>query len=81
MIRKMNEAGKTGEAFVFVIDFEMKNCIFKPLTALDSSLFYCLKNHIHLPEKATLSSSLQKKGDNFSYYNYLNIKNNFSNLM
>ena len=49
----MNEAGKTGEAFVFVIDFEMKNCIFKPLTSLNSSLFFCLKNHIHLPEKTT----------------------------
>lgn len=53
MIKKMNEAGKTGEAFVFVIDFEMKNCILKPLTALDSSLFFCLKNHIHLPEKTS----------------------------
>jgi para-aminobenzoate synthetase component 1 len=53
MIKKMNEAGKTGEPFVFVIDFEMKNCIFQPLTALDNSLFFCLKNHIHLPEKTT----------------------------
>jgi para-aminobenzoate synthetase component 1 len=53
MIKVMNEAGKTGEAFVFVIDFEMKNCIFKPLTGLDDSLFFCLNNHIHSPEKTT----------------------------
>ncbi len=49
----MNEAGRRGKAFVFVIDFEMKDCIFKPLTALDNSLFFCLNNLIHLPKKTT----------------------------
>ncbi|MCU0473013.1 MAG: aminodeoxychorismate synthase component I [Bacteroidales bacterium] len=53
MIKKMNEAGRRGKAFVFVIDFEMKDCIFKPLTALDNSLFFCLNNLIHLPKKTT----------------------------
>lgn len=47
----MNEAGRVGEAFVFIIDFEMKNCIFKQLTALDNSLFFCLDNFKHIPEK------------------------------
>lgn len=70
MIRKMNEAGKTGEAFVFVIDFEMKNCIFKPLTSLDSCLFFSLGTHIHLPENTTSQKSFyfEKIPVSFSEY-------------
>lgn len=70
MIKKMNEAGKTGEAFVFVIDFEMKNCIFKLLTALDSSLFFCLKNHFHLPEKTTSRESFYFEKIPVSFFEY-----------
>ncbi len=53
MIRKMNEAGRIGEPFIFVIDFEMEDCILKPLTELDNSLFFCFNNHTHLPERTS----------------------------
>ncbi len=37
MIHKMNELGKSGEAFIFIIDFEMKEPVFIPLNEVNSN--------------------------------------------
>jgi len=37
MIHKMNESGKRSEAFIFIIDFEMKEPVFIPLNEVNSN--------------------------------------------
>lgn len=70
MIKKMNEAGKMDEAFVFIIDFEMKNCVFKSLTELGNSLFFSMGNHIHLPEKAITQKPFYFEKMPVSFFEY-----------
>jgi para-aminobenzoate synthetase component I len=70
MIIKMNEAGKNGAAFVFVIDFEMENCIFMPIIELNNSLYFSLKNHTHLPQKSASNKSFYFETNPVSFSEY-----------
>ena len=51
MISKMNKAGGAREPFLFVIDFEMQDCIFRPLLGLSDDIFFSLPGSSHLPYK------------------------------
>ena len=46
----MNEAGRQAEPFLFIIDFEMQNCIFCRLSEAGNNIYYSTGNHNHLPE-------------------------------
>ena len=46
----MNHAGKNSKAFVFIIDFDMNNCILKFLPMVDKDIFFSMNWYSHIPE-------------------------------
>jgi para-aminobenzoate synthetase component 1 len=78
MIKQMNTAGKEGEAFVFIIDFEMQNCIFRILPLPDKDVFFYMQHHSHLPKDIiyTKPFHFEKRPIDFPAY-----KSAFNNVM
>jgi para-aminobenzoate synthetase component 1 len=70
MISQMNASGKRGEPFIFIIDFEMKNCIFSYLSHLSNEVFFFTKQYNHLPENTIYTQPFyfERKPVNYSIY-------------
>ncbi|QGY48153.1 aminodeoxychorismate synthase component I [Maribellus comscasis] len=56
---QMNRMGKSGEAFIFLIDFEMKNAVVSALPESSEKIWFKIPGHSNIPF-STSGKSLQK---------------------